>query len=479
MAEHPTSIPRLPYQAPEDSVPPTTAYKLEVLKGGALLEPISLGNHEPFLVFGRLPICDIALEHPSVSRYHAILQFRGDQLPQIYDLGSAHGTFLNKRRLPSRTYATVAPGDQLAFGQSTRLYVLQGPTPLPTVSVSQNLPHPALQTDESVAKPSAAITNDYCGPGAMKRLCRFLEDTGYSLDIIVEETLDSRDRTYTAQVHLPDELVAGVDLDLVPGVAPSKKEAKHQAAAHAWEGMRRLGLIKDDKLATTERDRIKRLFEGDSDSEDSYFDRTGQYAHKMKKRDQNAPEEAAVDTFETLLAKQAVLHQDITQVKQQLEKNRDNVERKDKHEQGEEDEDDSLDTYLKHIQQLETKRNESKLKNRLDSLTREDTQLSRLIDIARPYGWQEPPPKSTKVEPCRQSEFLDTYPRKTSLDVDVEKSVQPSLSERSQPFVSRSTQPTSSLSNRQPSNGDGYVDWVPPTNQKGDGRTSLNEKYGY
>ncbi|KAJ1962639.1 hypothetical protein IWQ62_003466 [Dispira parvispora] len=475
MAEH--AIPRLPYQAPKDSAPPTIVYKLEVLKEGTLLEPISLSNHEPFLVLGRLPICDISLEHPSVSRYHAILQFRGEALPQIYDLDSAHGTFLNKRRLPARTYATVSPGDQLAFGQSTRLYVLQDPTPLPMANVPQS--QPALQVDESVVKPSTVTINDYSDPKAVKRLSRFFEDKGYSLDITVEETPDSRDRTYTAQVHLPDELIEGVDLDLVPGVAPSKKEAKHQAAVYAWEEIHRVGLISDNVSTTTGRDRIKRLFEGDSDSEDSYFDRTGQYAHKVKKRDQDAPGEAAADTFESLLAKQAILHQEIAQIKHQLENTHDNVGRKDKHEECEEDEDDSLDIYLKHIQQLETKGNESKLKKRLDSLTREDTQLSRLIDIARPYGWQEPPSKATKVEPHLQSKPSNTPPRQTGFDADGKRSIHHPSSEQPQPSATRSTQPASSLLHGKPNNDDGYVDWVPPSNQKGDGRTRLNEKYGY
>ena len=38
--------------------------------------------------------------HGSISRYHARVAFDGDGTPWLRDYGSAHGTYLNKRRLP-------------------------------------------------------------------------------------------------------------------------------------------------------------------------------------------------------------------------------------------------------------------------------------------------------------------------------------------------------------------------------------------
>jgi len=83
---------------------------------------------------GRLPGCALALEHPSVSRHHAVLQYRGaGRSPDgpdaagfyVYDLGSTHGTFLNKARVPPRTYCRVRVGHGLRFGGSSRLFLLQ------------------------------------------------------------------------------------------------------------------------------------------------------------------------------------------------------------------------------------------------------------------------------------------------------------------------------------------------------------------
>lgn len=44
------------------------SYSLEVLRAGAIIDKIEFAKHEYF-VFGRLPECDITLEHPSISRY--------------------------------------------------------------------------------------------------------------------------------------------------------------------------------------------------------------------------------------------------------------------------------------------------------------------------------------------------------------------------------------------------------------------------
>ena len=46
------------------------------------------------------------------------------------DLGSTHGTFLNKSRLMDGSLHRVNVGDVLSFGQSTRLYIMQGPAQL-------------------------------------------------------------------------------------------------------------------------------------------------------------------------------------------------------------------------------------------------------------------------------------------------------------------------------------------------------------
>ena len=103
------TVAELPYKVPSWSGIPDDLYSLEVLKNGCIISNIDLTS-KPFHVFGRLPNCDVSLEHPSVSRYHAVIQYKTSDSSNsqkgfyIYDLGSTHGTTVNKSRLEPKRY---------------------------------------------------------------------------------------------------------------------------------------------------------------------------------------------------------------------------------------------------------------------------------------------------------------------------------------------------------------------------------------
>jgi len=48
-------------------------YALEVMKGGQIVERRGVAGRA-WHSFGRAPGCDFVLEHPSISRLHAVLQ---------------------------------------------------------------------------------------------------------------------------------------------------------------------------------------------------------------------------------------------------------------------------------------------------------------------------------------------------------------------------------------------------------------------
>ncbi|KAI2654636.1 Kanadaptin [Labeo rohita] len=106
-------FPPLPYTEPPWGSVPDISYSFELLKNGAILDTVPLTQRSYFVV-GRLPVCDVSLEHPSISRYHAVVQYRGragqdgvvgeEKGFYAYDLGSTHGTFVNKNKIPPKTY---------------------------------------------------------------------------------------------------------------------------------------------------------------------------------------------------------------------------------------------------------------------------------------------------------------------------------------------------------------------------------------
>ena len=87
--------------------------------GGRAGETFPLDEDETTV--GRSPECNIFLDDVTVSRRHAVVKRRGDQL-EIEDLGSLNGTFLNRRRIESA--APVSDGDELQIGKY-RLTFLQ------------------------------------------------------------------------------------------------------------------------------------------------------------------------------------------------------------------------------------------------------------------------------------------------------------------------------------------------------------------
>uniref|UniRef100_A0A8P4KG27 Solute carrier family 4 member 1 adaptor protein n=1 Tax=Dicentrarchus labrax TaxID=13489 RepID=A0A8P4KG27_DICLA len=130
-------FPPLPYtEPPWGGIAPDTPYALEILKNGTIVDTVPLTQGSYFVV-GRLPVCDVSLEHPSISRYHAVIQYRreageGESVGEergfyIHDLGSTHGTVVNKNKIPPKTYIRLRVGHVLKFGGSTRLFILQGP----------------------------------------------------------------------------------------------------------------------------------------------------------------------------------------------------------------------------------------------------------------------------------------------------------------------------------------------------------------
>ncbi|RQM27072.1 hypothetical protein B5M09_002263 [Aphanomyces astaci] len=122
------------YEAPEWALNGSNRFGLsmEVIKGGIILEKVELvTSSKSYFVAGRMePLCDIVLQHPSVSRTHAALQFDAKGQLFLVDLGSTHGTFVNKKRISAADHIELHVGDVVVFGESTRIYTILGPVDL-------------------------------------------------------------------------------------------------------------------------------------------------------------------------------------------------------------------------------------------------------------------------------------------------------------------------------------------------------------
>nr|CAD7410124.1 unnamed protein product [Timema poppensis] len=413
----------LPYKEPKWSGLPTIPYSIEILKSGKIIDNINL-DLKPFYVFGRLLTCDIHLAHPTISRYHAILQYRKEATPEdapgfyIYDLGSTHGTFLNKYRIKPNIYVRLQVGHVLKLGGSTRLLILQGPEddmePESELSVSQLVLKRQLQlqsrqplneepaedngvdwgigedADEETdlsENPFASTNNEELFIDDPKKSLRgWFEREGYDLEYNVEEKGFGQ---FVCRIEIPIDAAPSGTMTAEVIHKGKKKEAVVQCALEACRILDRYGLLRQ---ATHESRRRKAKNWEDDDfydsDEDTYFDRTGNVENKRQRRMKAAGKVTSeTETYETLTKKHDVVLAEIKTVESKLTALKKPAKLQAENIDDDDDESDPLDKYINDISS--GIQDEKKLKVQLEGLKTEEQRLYTLIKIATPASFPD------------------------------------------------------------------------------------------
>lgn len=128
----------LKYHEPTEARKPSPKdeWKLFIFKGAETIDTVDLSNRSCWLIGREAAVVDLLAEHPSISKQHAVIQFRytekrnefGDKIgkvkPYLIDLDSTKGTVLNDGKVSSSHYLELRDKDVLLFGDSTREYVI-------------------------------------------------------------------------------------------------------------------------------------------------------------------------------------------------------------------------------------------------------------------------------------------------------------------------------------------------------------------
>ncbi|PFX29255.1 smad nuclear-interacting protein 1-like [Stylophora pistillata] len=124
------------YNEPAEARKPRTRWRLYPFKGEEAMSVMHIHRQSAYLIGRQRHIVDIAVDHPSCSKQHAVLQYRlvdyerpdgtssKKVKPYIIDLESANGTFLNNQKIEPRRFYELKEKDVLKFGFSTREYVI-------------------------------------------------------------------------------------------------------------------------------------------------------------------------------------------------------------------------------------------------------------------------------------------------------------------------------------------------------------------
>ncbi|CAJ0760969.1 654_t:CDS:10 [Entrophospora sp. SA101] len=347
--------PPLQYTKPDWSGLPKDDYSFEVIKNGISLEIIDFPKSKEFLAIGRLPTCDIPMEHLSISRYHAVLQFNNKGELLIYDLESAHGTILNKRLLPSKSYTKLCVGDQLKF-------VIPKSTLLPKTidtGVTWGFGEDAEDEGEVImanAKNSwIKNENAYYYKDPKKAIRNWLENRGYDLEFESEqEGTKNNAKTYSVRVRLPD---VEDEFGPVYGIGSNikKREAERLAAIDACEKLDMLGILRGSQDEAAERSKAKKL------------------------KQPQPPKK--VETFESLTEQ----YEEITLKIKELQDKISLASKKVKTDGNDNGVDDDLDSYMNSINDDLEIESKTELENSLNGLLKQEQKLAKLIEITRPF----------------------------------------------------------------------------------------------
>ncbi|KAJ7002382.1 LOW QUALITY PROTEIN: hypothetical protein NC653_012440 [Populus alba x Populus x berolinensis] len=113
----------LPYTITEWSGPPCHKFSLEILKDGLHYRPIRIVS-KGLTCLGRVELLAISFSSSlPISRFHAVLQFKRNGDAYLYDLGSTHGTFVNKQ-VEKGVYVALHVGEVIRFGLDASIVLM-------------------------------------------------------------------------------------------------------------------------------------------------------------------------------------------------------------------------------------------------------------------------------------------------------------------------------------------------------------------
>ncbi|XP_047038867.1 kanadaptin [Helicoverpa zea] len=465
----------IPYKEPKWSgiCPDGSEYALEVLKSGMIVDNVDL-THKPYYVFGRLANCDVVMAHPTISRHHAVLQYKAfaeeGEPPcgwYLYDLASTHGTFLNKDRLKASHYTRVRVGHQIKFGNSTRTYIMLGPdfdcegeSELSVTEIKRRAQDMKLERDRMIQEaveqrernrkeeekrreeqgidwgmgedaeeepdlaenPYAVTANEELYLEDPKKTLRgYFEREGHELNYNCDERGVGQ---FICRVELPIDDARGNPVVAEVIHRGKKKEAVIACALEACRILDRAGLLRQSKHES--RRRKERDWSADDfydSDDDTFLDRTGSVERKRKLRMQKLGaaerEDEKPRTYDDLFKEITDIEKKISSEEATLEKLRSSASNA----QQKTEDIDELDLYMNNLgkqgQSMAQKAEISKTKMNIQKLKTELSKTQRLAEIARPAHLPPLVKKDDKI--IKQASNSAVYGKRIRLKEDTEK----------------------------------------------------------
>ncbi|XP_075481022.1 uncharacterized protein LOC142521744 [Primulina tabacum] len=403
--EHSKNDAAVPYTIPEWSETPCHHFYLEVLKDGAIVNQFDV-NKKGAYMFGRVDLCDFVLEHPTISRFHAVLQFKRSGDAYLYDLGSTHGTFINKNQVKKRVFVDLHVGDVIRFGQSSRLYIFQGPSVLmPQEADSKSLRKSKLRLEVQDMEASLrrarveASRADGISWGMREDA---VEETEEEIDEITWQTYkgqltEKQEKTRDKVVkrlekigHMKKEINSIRVKDISQGGLTQGQQTQiarnEQRISQIMEELENLEETLNDSIRESLGARAGRLSRGKKkgateDEEDYFSDDDDFYDRTQKSSKHKTGEDQSVETADSILDKKDAIVKKMEDKRKLLLGKDKATETNEVVEAG-----DELDAYMSAVSSQLVLDNEEKISKELSTLQSELDRILYLLKIADPTG---------------------------------------------------------------------------------------------
>ncbi|PQM39424.1 kanadaptin [Prunus yedoensis var. nudiflora] len=418
----------VPYTIPPWSAAPCHQFQLEVLKDGAIINQFDVYEKGAYM-FGRIDLCDFVLEHPTVSRFHAVLQFKRSGEAYLYDLGSTHGTFINKNQVNKKVYVDLCVGDVIRFGHSSRLYIFQGPSELMPPEKDPKLLRVA-KMHEDILDQEASLQR--------ARLEASLADGiswGMEEDAIEEAEDDGEEvtwQTYKGQLTEKQEKTREKVLKRLEKIAHMKKEIdairakdisqgglsqgqqtqiarNEQRIAQIMEELENLEETLNESIRESLGARVGKLSygkkKGPNDEEEELLSDDDEFYDRTKKpSSKKAGENPSVETSDTLLDKRDAIMKEMEEKKELLSIEKSKMASKTTDET---DAADALDAYMSGLSSQLVLNKTEELQKELSALQSELDRIIFLLKIADPSG------EAAKKRDSKLQEMQESKPNKS------------------------------------------------------------------
>jgi pSer/pThr/pTyr-binding forkhead associated (FHA) protein len=409
-------------------------YYLEVIKEGTIISTLPLGDR-PYYLIGRAPICDIVAEHPSISRQHAVLQFRQNGECYLYDVGSTHGTLLNKRPIKPKAYVRLRNGYHMRFGQSTRTYIFHCPEAADDVAELRRVPTGAMtkSTTETLEIKNTEDEDEYTSSKKakeefQKRVVEFKKTLMDDAEDDIEHTTRRGKKQKKQKKNFNNEK----NMTTTTEQKDNRDDEEENVDDETEEDI--------NQITKEDFEFFKEYFGDDDDEEyDEFYDRTGQSRQtKKRKKSKETAHTPPVDTYESLCAKQKIAEEQKNILLAEIQQ----IESKIKSQQSESA--DSLDEYMALLAVSVDKEKLQRKYALLKDIEKELQRLAPLIELTRPAiekiktTTQQKQPQRQLTDGCRDQSVLNYEQELKKRKRDTDVTPPPLIAARDVPTLSTS-----------------------------------------